>query len=332
MPDPVVRTKNEIPNSARAKRAVSPQKNFDELFELSHRYLERGRELRRLWVTDKVSRTVKDYKRILLRELHLIAPLLKARPELKQSFYYERGSKSFRLAYKMYQRILNNPPKGIHRDQSRIFKVLWESVHIITILDEVTRDSRSVSILDHALVAMCTAYECYVKDCFCWSLNNIPLYAQRYVSTLSTPVKEMARYEYDPLGKAGDIFLDREGQAFKIFDNGKKLFREALEFEIFENTKKEELLWKIFQTRHCIIHNGGNPDTMWHLKTKNVKFRKDPKTLNRYIDALHDEFHFFYARLYRHIFKKAARRIQFEKENTNQSPASNPPPVIETRD
>lgn len=326
------RNENQVPNDAPAKRHLSPQKNFDELFRQSHRYLQRGRELRRVWVTEKDRHTVKDYKRIFLKELHLIAPLLKARPGLKKSFYYsyKRGKKSFEQAYKTYRYTIDNPPKDIDRDQSHIFKVLWESVHMSNILDDITRNSTSISILDHALVAMCTAYECYVKDCFCWSLNNIPLYARRYVSTLSTPVKEMARYEYDPLGKAGDIFSDREGQAFKIFDNGKKLFREALEFEIFENTKKEELLWKIFQTRHCIIHNGGNPDTIWRLKTRNAKFRKDSKTLNTYADTLHDEFHFFYARLYRHIFKKAARGIEFEEEDTKQSPASNPLPPIET--
>ncbi len=229
---------------------------------------------------------------------------MNVKPALKSAFKYKLGSESFKRAFKLYNSTLKNPPKGIDEDQTHIFKLLWESVHISTILDDVTHQATSISILDHSLVAMCTAYECYVKDCFAWSLVNFRNYGRKYVSTLSTPVKEMAKYEYDPLKNAGNIFSDKEGQAFKLFDNGKKLFRDVLEFDLFKDDKTEELLWKIFQTRHCIIHNGGKPDQLWRSKTKNSKFQKDAKTLRKYDRNVHNQFHELYVRLYSHFFKK----------------------------
>ncbi|MDI6655604.1 MAG: hypothetical protein QME59_06955, partial [Candidatus Hydrothermarchaeota archaeon] len=69
----------------------------------------------------------------------------------------------------------------------------------------------------------CTAYECYARDCFRWILNNIPIYAKRYIGNLSIPVKELGDYDFKLLQNAGNIFNDREGQSFKIFEEGKKI-------------------------------------------------------------------------------------------------------------
>ena len=285
---------------------------FTQLFIAAHGYLDRARELRDVWRPTSVIKQVQDYETILLDEIHLIRPLLEANPTLKDTFNFDRTASSFERAHKLYQSVLRKPHTKQDDDQICMFKVLWEAVDICKLLNDHLQKATRLSILDHALVAMCTAYECYAKDAFCSVLINIPSYAQRYVSTLSVPVKEMAKYHYNPLKQAGKIFTDREGQSFKIFENGKKLFRDVLDFDLFESSDSEDILWKIFQTRHCIIHNGGKPDSLWRLKTKHSKFSKNATTLKSYISILHNEFHWFYFRLYKHLFKKAPSSIKEE--------------------
>lgn len=283
---------------------MSLEKEFEELFKKSHDYLDKSNQLRLIYITKKERGIAKGYAEILLNEIHLIEPLLKKYPNLKNSFKYTIGSKRHDQASEMYNETIENPPKDITQDQICTYKILWEGVHISRALDVMSKLGYNISVLEQSLVAMCTAFECYCKDSTQWIIDNIPDYSKKYLGSLTMPTKELGKHDFEPLKNAGNIFNEKEGKGFKIFDDGKKIYSDIIGFDLFENEKHEMTIWKIFQTRHCIIHNGGKPDLLWKQKTKGAKFKKDVATLNSYIEYLHEEYHSLFYRLYLHLFNK----------------------------
>jgi len=281
---------------------ITAEKELDNLYGRIHKYLDRGHILMNLYVPKKVRGVVKTNKRTASAAIRFIEPALKLHPELRKSFKY--GRKTFKKAVAIYEKVLSAPPKDITKEQLMLYKVIWESIHTSHLLDEITHQANYKAVLEQALVATCTAYECLVRDSFQWALNNVSGYAKKYISTQGMPIKELAKYDYKPLENAGTIFSDKEGTKFMIFENGKKVYSDILQFKIFRNKKIENKLWRIFQTRHCIIHNGGKPDAIWKRNTRNSKFKTDITTLKRYIEILHNEFHIFFIRLYQYNFKK----------------------------
>jgi hypothetical protein len=294
---------------------MSREKGFEDLFSKSHKYLEKGMVLRNVYVPKKIRSIAKGYPKSLMDEMHLIEPLLKKYPHLEKSFKYNYKSKSYQKAFNIFDEIAKNPPKDIDVEQLCTYNLLWSSIRISKLLDMQTENAYDTSILDQSLVAMCTAFECFARDIFEWILNNFPEYAKKYIGSLSIPIKAVGKYGFEPLKNSGHIFAENDGKDFRIFENGKRLYREVIGFGLFRSEKNEMKLWKIFQTRHCIIHNGGNPDLTWKQKTKNAQFKKNVSTLVAYIDYLHDEFHILYYRLYIHFFKDKPTYITIDGDS-----------------
>lgn len=289
---------------------MSIEKQFDKLFKDVHIYLEKGLVLRSIYTSKKHRGKIRHYTKTFLNDLWLLKSFIKKYPIIKKSFEYSLESeKTSEKAYKIYSRIIAKPPKDIPHSELHIFKILWQGVNSSKQLDNLTKDAHNIIVLEQALVAMCTAYEIIIKETIQWTLNNFPEFSKRYIGSLSFPVKELGKYKFEPLKNAGSIFLWREGKDFKIFDNGKKSYKEILKFDLFKNKRRENKLWKVLQTRHCIIHNAGKPDIKWKKKTKNAKFKKDAKILISYTNMLHTEFHEFYYRFYKHIFKRKPKIV-----------------------
>ncbi len=290
------------------------QKKFDRLFVDAHGYLDKGHKLAITFIPKSQRSAIRAYETVFRTELHLLDNIFKKHPELRSTFNFRINKGSENKAMEIYYKLLNDPPSDLKGEEICLFKAIFEGIHVIKLFEDLSKKASNKVILEHSVIAMCTAYEIYCRDSLAWVLNNLPEYGKRYIGKSSIPLKELAKFGYDPLGKAGDIFFEKECQAFKIFENGKKCYTEILGFELFEDKKTEKTAWKIFQTRHCIIHNGGKPDTRWKRKTGKKKLDLTPKTLMKYVEFIHDLFHTHYARLYIKLFNSHPTYVELDED------------------
>jgi hypothetical protein len=170
--------------------------------------------------------------------------------------------------------------------------LFWKYCDVVDHVTALMKGLRNRVLLEQALVCACTAYECFSREMIPWILRNDRESAKRFLGSLTKPVKELGKYDFDPIKNVDKIFSELYEKRFMpVFPDVMDFYNATLRIELFRSKRGRKYMEKIFQMRHCIVHNEGKPDERWKRTTRNAQFRIDRRTVARYCVKVHEKLH-----------------------------------------
>jgi hypothetical protein len=154
-------------------------------------------------------------------------------------------------------------------------------------------DSRESNVLlEQTIVTSCTAYECFLKEMIAWILGHNRECARRFLGSIGKPIKDLGKYDFDPLSHVTAIYHDTRGnKIMPVFPDVVDFYHDTLKITLFDDADHQKDVERIFQIRHCIVHNAGKPDEQWRRKEKSESFRMDLESVEGYFKTIHDALH-----------------------------------------
>lgn len=170
--------------------------------------------------------------------------------------------------------------------------LFWKYCHVVKRVETMLGDLSSNVLLEQAIVSACTAYECYLKEMIPWILRNHKNSGKRFLGTINKPIKDLGKYDFDPMKNVDKIYLEIYGKRnMPVFPDLVMFYGDIIGIALFRSKRDRDYLEKIFQMRHCIVHNEGKPDDKWKKLTNNARFRIDPRTTHRYCIKVDEKLH-----------------------------------------
>ncbi len=173
---------------------------------------------------------------------------------------------------------------------SELTYTFWKYADIANQINKWKDSLTNRVLLEQSIVTMCSAFECYLKELIPWILKNNEESARRFLGGLNEPTKSLGRYKFEPLKHINKIYIDINKQSH-VFDDLMTQYKEYFNIPIFFTKREEEYVRKIYQVRHCIVHNESKPDAKWRALTKGAKFEIDRNTTWKYIIKIHEKMH-----------------------------------------
>jgi hypothetical protein len=147
-------------------------------------------------------------------------------------------------------------------------------------------------LLEQSIVASCTAYECFLKEMIPWVLGHDEQCARRFLGSMGRPIKELGKYDFEPLPHVAAIYQDTFGKKLMpVFPDVVDFYRETLKIELFDDEDDQREVEEVFQIRHCIVHNAGKPDDQWRQKNPGKRFRMGRAAVWKYGHTVHSALH-----------------------------------------
>lgn len=168
----------------------------------------------------------------------------------------------------------------------------WKYADVVRVLRKVQKYMEQRILLEQAIVASCTAFECFLKSMIPWVLKNHNESAKRYLGTVALPTKELGKFDFDPTGNVDKVFLHGyRNRLFPVFPDVVEFYKQVLGVDLFWSKREKQYVKKIFEVRHCIVHNAGKPDARWRRRTKGAKFTLDLYHTRKYVLKIHTKLH-----------------------------------------
>lgn len=168
--------------------------------------------------------------------------------------------------------------------------VFWKQAYLAGKIKNMKDSLTNKVLLEQAIVTICTAYECYLKELVPWMLKNSENAAIRFLGELDNPIKSLGKYKFEPLKNIDKIYLNQKKQQ-PIFDELLTQYKNYFNIPLFFTKQEENYVKKIYWVRHCIVHNEGKPDAKWRTLTKGAKFEISENTTWKYMTKLHEKMH-----------------------------------------
>ncbi len=116
-------------------------------------------------------------------------------------------------------------------------------------------------------------------------------------------MKELGKYGFDPMGRVDEIFRDETiGKQMPMFPDLVDFYAGILQIQVFDTKRQHDFVARVFDMRHCIVHNGGRPDARWIARTKGAKLALDQRLAERAVRAVDERLHQVSASVYRNLF------------------------------
>lgn len=168
----------------------------------------------------------------------------------------------------------------------------WKYADVVRIFRMYQRDMKQKVLLEQAVMASCTAYECFLKRMIPWILSNHEESAKRYLGTIGLPMKELGKFDFDPMGNVDRVFLhEYRNRLFPVFPEVVKFYKDIFGIDLFWSKREAKYVDKIFAVRHCIVHSAGKPDQRWKKRTRGAKYVVDLRHAGRYVLKVHTKLH-----------------------------------------
>jgi hypothetical protein len=175
---------------------------------------------------------------------------------------------------------------------SDITYMYWKYCDVVSYIKTHMKEMSNKVLLEQAIVTACTSYEIYLKEMIPWILKNHEESTKRFLGKLTKPIKDLGKYNFDLLGNVDDVYLELYGsKMMPVFPDLEEFYKDNFQIQLYSSKKEKIFVEKIFQVRHCIVHNAGKPDEQWRRKTGNAKFRIDEYVTERYCIKIHEKLH-----------------------------------------
>lgn len=219
----------------------------------------------------------------------IIKPLKITNPEVLKLY---EDWKNPRKSYDSFKKVSSGVIKTGKPPIQEISYVYYKCSMLAKILRDLEESLTKKVLLEQAIVTSCTAYECYLKEQIPWLLKYNEDSARRFLGALNKPIKEAGKYNFDLMGNVDKIYKGEfENKLMPVFPDVLTFYNDVFKIKLFKNKKEKKYVEKIFQMRHCIIHNGGKPDSKWRQKTKGAKYILNKDICWKYITKIHLKLH-----------------------------------------
>lgn len=205
---------------------------------------------------------------------------------------WRRPGKTGRVADEIFNKHIGGPLV------SALVYTYWKYADVVRILGAVLDGIQKQVLLDQAIVAGCTAYERFLKDMIPWVLKNHPPAAKAYLGTMSKQVKELGKFDFEPMKNVDAVFLEDH-------PSGRFPLREVVEF--YSNTLKLGLypteqeaaeIQRIFEVRNAIVHSAGRADDLWRTRTRGAELKTDRNQTREALARIDAAVHYGGARIF----------------------------------
>jgi hypothetical protein len=211
---------------------------------------------------------------------------IKNKKILKVFNEWETPKKTAKLANEIFK-------KGIGGHLTAdITYTFWKYADFANDLKGQTNLINNKVLLEQAIVAVCTAYEYFLKEMIPWVLKNNKDAAKRFLGRIDKPIKTLGKYGFDILGNVDKIFFELyRDKLFPIFPDVYKFYKEIFRIDLFSSKKEKKYIEFIFEIRHCIVHNEGKPDKRYFQKTGKKKLIINQSTTRKYCIKIDEKLH-----------------------------------------
>ena len=253
-----------------------------------HDYMDKSNVLLGLYPTAHEKKIFESWKKCVPREVDCIIRCLNIKDSriLKVMKEWETPCQNRKLVDEIVDQ---NVQCHFVADITYLF---WRYADVVGHLREQFSLRESKVLLEQTIVSACTAYECFLKELIPWILANNSDCARKFLGSVNRPIKELGKYDFDPLANVALVYEDIYGKKLMpVFPDVFEFYRDILKINILDDEKYRKHLEIIFQMRHCIIHNAGKPDEEWTRKTKNAPFRIDWGSVRTCFKKIHNALH-----------------------------------------
>ena len=196
----------------------------------------------------------------------------------------------------------------------------WKYSHVVSLLSNLQKNLDEAVLLEQAIVTSCTALESFLKEMIPWVLKNHSDSARRYLGSLNRPIKELGKYGFDPMGRVDEIYRDETiNKQLPVFPDLVEFYEGIIKVRPFETGKQRDFIAKVFEVRHCIVHNAGRPDARWRTKMKGAEFPQGQRFAERAVLAIDDRLHDVSVSIYKALsmdLSEAPFAVSAGKEST----------------
>ena len=289
------------------------EQEFAENWNTFHNNMDKARTILDLYPTKETHRAFESYEKALPSENPILVQLLDIKDaEVLRIFNeYKDTSKTRKIAEAIHKKQFGNPLTP------HVALTYWKYADVVRVLRMYEKEMEKNVLLEQAIVAACTAYERFLKDMIPWVLKNHRLAAKKYLGRINRPVKELGRFDFDALGNVDEVFLQEyQDKQFPVFPEVVEFYKDILGLDLFWDQKEARYVERIFEVRHCIVHNAGKPDTRWKTRTGGAKYSTDRKHTDKYLFKIHTKLHDSGALIYKLLdlnLKKAPFKMRSEK-------------------
>ncbi len=268
---------------------MSLESEFADTFVTFHHNIDKALTLLELYPNAQERRAFASFEKAVPNTKDCFIALLKDKdPRILKVFRWWRSpEKTADLAEEIFKKEIGG---HLAADLTYTF---WKYADVVRILRVWQRKFSKKVVLEQSIVAACTAYESFLREMIPWVLKNNKESARRFLGRVGkVSVMELGKYDFDPMTNAHRIFAEEyENPLFPVFPKVVEFFRDVIPIKMFSGKREERYVEKIFQVRHCIVHNAGKPDERWNAKTGGAKFRIDLRNSSNYVGRIDFKLH-----------------------------------------
>lgn len=272
------------------------EKEFGKHYDRFHFYAEKSKLLFDLYV---------DKKRVIMSWIEAV-------PECKDCFVKLLDVKNKKILnvfenWKTPEKTLKNI-KEIYKKRigshliADVTYVFWKQAYLAKVLKNKLDSLTNKALLEQAIVTMCSAYECYLKELVPWVLKNDENSAKRFLGQLDLPTKALGKYRFEPLKHVHKIYFEtNRNKQLPVFDEMLTQYKNHFNISLFFSKQEEDYVRKIFQVRNCVVHNQSKPDAKWYALTNGEKFVIDKNLTWEYMIKLHEKMHDVSSQIFKYL-------------------------------
>lgn len=267
---------------------MSLENEFSKHYDRFHAYAEKSSALYHLYIGTKQRRALDSWIKHASSAKDCLINLLKIKNKkiLRVFSQWENPKETLEDVEEILEKKIGG---HLVADTTYVF---WKQAYLASKIKSMRDSLTNRVLLEQAIVTICSAYECYLKELIPWILKNHKNSAKRFLGGLREPTKFLGKYKFEPLKHVDKIYFEiNQNKQLPLFDDLLTQYKEYFDISLFFTKQEEKYVKKIYQVRHCIVHNEGKPDAKWHALTKGAKFEINEKTTWEYMTKLHEKMH-----------------------------------------